>query len=175
MPKDTQDPDVIFEAKDLVISAVREDGSQLDIVKGVNFKVNKGEVVALIGESGSGKTTISLSALGYCKPGLQFTGGEAVLLGEGGFPVGWLPSLEFDDISTRIDAGGRLVVYSDGVTECLNREGLMFTDERLKDIMQETHHLPLDRALATLSKELDAWRDGQNFGDDVSLMAIERI
>lgn len=82
MPKDTHDSDVIFEAKDLVISAVREDGGQLDIVKGVNFQVRKGEVVALIGESGSGKTTISLSALGYCKPGLQFTGGEAVLLGE---------------------------------------------------------------------------------------------
>ncbi len=74
--------DIVFEARDLRISAVREDGSELPIVKGVNFKVRRGEVVALIGESGSGKTTISLSALGYCKPGLQFTGGEAILLGE---------------------------------------------------------------------------------------------
>jgi peptide/nickel transport system ATP-binding protein len=81
MAKDTETPEVVFEAEDLVISAVRDDGSQLDIVKGVNFKVHKGEVVALIGESGSGKTTISLSALGYCKPGLDFTGGEARLLG----------------------------------------------------------------------------------------------
>lgn len=81
MAKDTTTPEVIFEVEDLVISAVREDGSKLDIVKGVNFQVHKGEVVALIGESGSGKTTISLSALGYCKPGLQFTGGEARLLG----------------------------------------------------------------------------------------------
>jgi peptide/nickel transport system ATP-binding protein len=81
MAKDVETPEVIFEVEDLVISAVRDDGSQLDIVKGVNFQVHKGEVVALIGESGSGKTTISLSALGYCKPGLSFTGGEARLLG----------------------------------------------------------------------------------------------
>ncbi len=74
--------DIVFEARDLRIGAVREDGSELPIVKGVNFKVRRGEVVALIGESGSGKTTISLSALGYCKPGLSFTGGEAILLGE---------------------------------------------------------------------------------------------
>ncbi|SHJ89593.1 peptide/nickel transport system ATP-binding protein [Shimia gijangensis] len=82
MPKDTQANDVIFEAKDLVISAESEDGSELQIVKSVNFQVKRGEVVALIGESGSGKTTISLSALGYCKPGLKFAGGQAILLGE---------------------------------------------------------------------------------------------
>ena len=74
--------EVVFECRDLKIHAVRDDGSELPIVKGVDFKVRRGEVVALIGESGSGKTTISLSALGYCKPGLKFAGGQALLLGE---------------------------------------------------------------------------------------------
>jgi len=74
--------EVVFEAKDLKINAIRDDRSELPIVKGVNFKVRRGEVLALIGESGSGKTTISLSALGYCKPGLKFAGGEALLLGQ---------------------------------------------------------------------------------------------
>jgi len=81
MTVDSENNDVIFEARDLKINAIRDDGSELPIVKGANFKVRRGEVVALIGESGSGKTTISLSALGYCKPGLQFAGGEALLLG----------------------------------------------------------------------------------------------
>ena len=65
--------EVVFEARDLRIHAIRDDGSELPIVKGVDFKVRRGEVVALIGESGSGKTTISLSALGYCKPCLLYT------------------------------------------------------------------------------------------------------
>ena len=82
MTVDSENSDVIFEACDLKINAIRDDGSELPIVKGANFKVRRGEVVALIGESGSGKTTISLSALGYCKPGLQFAGGEALLLGQ---------------------------------------------------------------------------------------------
>ncbi len=74
--------DIVFETRDLRIGAIQPDGSEIRIVKGVDFQVRRGEVVALIGESGSGKTTISLSALGYAKPGLSFTGGEALLLGQ---------------------------------------------------------------------------------------------
>ena len=73
---------VLLEVDDLKISARRDDDSLLPIVKGVSFSVARGEVVALIGESGAGKTTIALSALGYTKPGLEFTGGEVRLEGE---------------------------------------------------------------------------------------------
>ena len=66
----------LLEIDNLVIDAVKDDGALLPIVKGVSFKLDRGEVVALIGESGSGKTTIALSALGYAKPGLKFSGGE---------------------------------------------------------------------------------------------------
>ena len=73
---------VLLEVDDLKISARRDDDSLLPIVKGVSFNVARGEVVALIGESGSGKTTIALSALGYTKPGLEFAGGEVRLENE---------------------------------------------------------------------------------------------
>ena len=73
---------VLLEVDDLKISARRDDDSLLPIVKGVSFSVARGEGVALIGESGSGKTTIALSALGYTKPGLEFAGGEVRLEGE---------------------------------------------------------------------------------------------
>ncbi len=73
---------VLLEVDGLKISAQRDDDSLLPIVKGVSFNVARGEVVALIGESGSGKTTIALSALGYTKPGLEFDGGEVRLEGE---------------------------------------------------------------------------------------------
>ncbi len=76
------DRKIIFEAVDLKINAIADNGTDIPIVKGVNFKVREGEVVALIGESGSGKTTIALSSLGYFKPGLQCVGGEARLLGQ---------------------------------------------------------------------------------------------
>lgn len=72
----------IFQCKDLKIEARPHGKDPIEIVKGVSFDIMPGQVVALIGESGSGKTTISLASLGYTKPGLFFSGGEAVLLGK---------------------------------------------------------------------------------------------
>jgi len=45
-------------------------------VRGVTFAVARGEVLALIGESGSGKTTIALSLLGYARRGCRIVDGE---------------------------------------------------------------------------------------------------
>jgi len=59
----------LLEVRDLRIEAPKKDEPAVKIVKGVSFDVKAGEVVALIGESGSGKTTISLGALSYTKPG----------------------------------------------------------------------------------------------------------
>ena len=71
----------LLEVDRLQIDARKDDDSLSPIVKSVSFTVQRGEVMALIGESGSGKTTIALSALGYCKPGLEFTSGEVRLHG----------------------------------------------------------------------------------------------
>ena len=72
----------LIEVRDLKIQARKDDGTPVPIVKGVSFDVKAGEVVALIGESGSGKTTISLASLAYCKPGLEFSGGEYRMRGK---------------------------------------------------------------------------------------------
>ncbi len=45
------------------------------IVDDVSFSISPGEVLALIGESGSGKTTIALSLLGHTRFGAQISGG----------------------------------------------------------------------------------------------------
>jgi peptide/nickel transport system ATP-binding protein len=71
--------DALLEIRDLRIEPV---SGGTPIVQGIDLTVQKGEVIALIGESGSGKTTIALSALGYVRPGLQVTGGSVFLGGE---------------------------------------------------------------------------------------------
>lgn len=71
----------ILTVTDLCIDAVADDGRRTPIVQNVSFTISRGKVLALIGESGSGKTTISLSALGYFKPGCELASGSVVLDG----------------------------------------------------------------------------------------------
>ena len=59
----------------------RPSGEWMPIVQGVSLEVHRGEVLALIGESGAGKSTIALSSLAYARPGCRFTGGEVLFDG----------------------------------------------------------------------------------------------
>jgi len=53
-----------------------EKSRHIDIVHGVDFDLEPGKVLGLIGESGAGKSTIGLAAMAYGRGGVELTGGE---------------------------------------------------------------------------------------------------
>jgi peptide/nickel transport system ATP-binding protein len=65
----------LVEVSGLHVTATGESGES-DIVRDIGFSIERGEVLALIGESGSGKTTIALSLLAYARHGCRIAGGS---------------------------------------------------------------------------------------------------
>ncbi len=51
------------------------------IVNSIDLTLDRGEVLGLIGESGAGKTTIGLAAMGYTRPGCRIVSGSIVFDG----------------------------------------------------------------------------------------------
>jgi peptide/nickel transport system ATP-binding protein len=71
---------VLLEVNDLRIEGFSEDRWH-QIVKGVDFTLRRGEILGLIGESGAGKSTIGVAAMGYAKPGCRINGGSVLFDG----------------------------------------------------------------------------------------------
>jgi phosphoserine phosphatase RsbU/P len=116
---------------------------------------------------------LQVAQAGHPGPVLIRKGGDVQILGAGGMPVGLWPDIEFDSFESRVHAGDRLLIYSDGVTESMNGEGDAFGEDRLLSYLKARTMQPLDELLEGLLTEIRAWRGAAEFGDDVSLLAIE--
>lgn len=101
----------LFEADDLVIEAPKA-GTWHPIVDHVSFSVRPGEVIGLIGETGSGKTTLGLSAMAYFRPGCRCTHGRALLHG--------VDMLTLDSAAKRALRGNRVAYLAQSAAAALN-------------------------------------------------------
>ncbi|WP_429932410.1 ABC transporter ATP-binding protein [Agrobacterium vitis] len=72
----------LVEIRDLKVQATTDSGRKVEIIKGISLDIPEGEIVALIGESGSGKTTIALTLMGHTRPGCRITGGSINVAGK---------------------------------------------------------------------------------------------
>ena len=75
MIKKFSDKDVLLEIKGLKIQGYTDE-TWVDIIKGVDLTLHRGEVLGLIGESGAGKSTIGAAAMGYARDGTRISDGS---------------------------------------------------------------------------------------------------
>ncbi|MBY5973878.1 ABC transporter ATP-binding protein [Ferrimonas balearica] len=70
--------DDILQIRDLRVAT----DSGVELLHGVSLDLERGEILGLIGESGAGKSTIGLAAMGYGRGGCRITGGTVQLAGK---------------------------------------------------------------------------------------------
>jgi phosphoserine phosphatase RsbU/P len=116
---------------------------------------------------------LRLAQAGHPSPILIRKNGDMEILGTGGMPVGLWRDLEFDCFDTVISQGDRLLLYSDGVTECKDVTDEAFGEGRLITHLKQCAKQPLDQLLEELLAKLKTWHGDMIFEDDLSLLAIE--
>jgi sigma-B regulation protein RsbU (phosphoserine phosphatase) len=97
------------------------------------------------------------------------------MMDAGGVPVGMLEGMTYDESTFMLTSGDRIILYTDGVTECENVLGEQFTLERFQVLLREHGQKPLSDMIAAIRQALVAWRGSTGFDDDVSILVIERF
>lgn len=94
-------------------------------------------------------------------------------LGDGGPPIGLLPEVEFENFEFDLKAGDRLLLYSDGINECQNKQGDLFDDEGLEKMLHQKLDARGPEFMDDLLWELTRFSGGEPFGDDISAILVE--
>lgn len=110
---------------------------------------------------------------GHPYPLLRRRDGTVEELGQGGFPLGLRRDLAIRRGQARMEAGDLLVLYTDGVAECVDGEGRAFGFDRLRRTVAVGGSAPMvhDAVLAAF----DRHRGDERLTDDVTLLTVERI
>lgn len=94
-------------------------------------------------------------------------------VGEGGVPIGILDAPGYEACRLQLAPGARLVLYSDGLTDCRDRADRPFGLERVQDVLRAGRAAPLAVAGERLHEALRGWRGGLPLEDDLAVLALE--
>jgi len=118
---------------------------------------------------------LSLVQAGHPHPMLVRPSGKVQRLGQGGLPIGLIPDAVYDRQEVAISPGDRLVLVSDGFTECPLPDGQDFGEDRLAESLIRSTHLSGADLLEALVWDLTAHSGSDSFPDDVSGVVLDLL
>lgn len=87
-------------------------------------------------------------------------------------PIGLWPGLEYEGEEIETIKGRSMFIYTDGLNEAENRQQEQFGDDRLLDILRNTHFDSAQQVIEKLKAEVEHHRDGAEPNDDLTMMCV---
>lgn len=130
-------------------------------------------LVVVIVDLASGRA--ELVQAGHPHPLMLNAKGQTKQLGRGGLPIGLVPGAEYEVVRFRMAPGDRLLLHSDGFSECPDPHETMLGMRRLGNLLKQTGTLPPVEALDTMVTSLRAFAQTDTFPDDLSGVVIDYL
>jgi len=100
-------------------------------------------------------------------------GGVRPLARVGGVAVGAMAGIPFEEGRERMEPGDVFFLYTDGVTEAMNREGELFGDTRLDQALRNyAGGVTMTDLVQGIRRDVDSYIDGAEQSDDLTLVAF---
>jgi phosphoserine phosphatase RsbU/P len=116
---------------------------------------------------------MTFSNAGHNYPVVVRREGEPLFLERGGTVLGILDGAGYEEERVRLRTGDLMVLYTDGISEAMNRHGELFGDARLYELVGGfPHHLCAREVAEKIFASLREFLDGEEARDDMTLMVL---
>jgi len=123
----------------------------------------------------------STGEVSYCNGGhnppylLPSAKGIKPLNDNSGMALGVLDEATYTESNVTLNDGDGIFLFTDGVTEAMDKHGNMYSDDRLKNLLENQNDFnPVDIVHKTLN-EVNNFSSGVSQADDITLMVIKYI
>lgn len=116
---------------------------------------------------------VELCHAGHPSPVVQRANGDIEFRQLWSTPIGLIENAEFVTTELALQRGDRLMIYSDGVTECPDPQNILLDEDGLASILKRLKDQTGLQMTDGLLQELARFRNGSDFPDDISAVLVE--
>lgn len=117
---------------------------------------------------------LTFANAGHNPPVLARADGSSVELDGDGAAVGFLPEVEFEELTETIGPGDCLLLYTDGVVEAMDPVDEAFGEERLAEVVIAMSTGGADAVIQAVVDSLNDFTGGGHQRDDITMVAVRR-
>jgi phosphoserine phosphatase RsbU/P len=92
----------------------------------------------------------------------------------GGLIVGITPSIKYDEAKIKLKKNDMLVIFSDGITEAMNKDEEEFEEERLFKLIKSNKDKKAEELIELIFKEVNNFAKGQPQSDDMTMVILKK-
>ena len=119
--------------------------------------------------------TLSYSNAGHNPPFLMNAKGEVSFIEYGEQPLGMFPGTRYHQYHLLLEPGDIMVLYTDGVTEASDPDGVEFGKDRLVQAVRDNCARPARELIASLEMAVLEWTANRGATDDVTFFVIKAL
>jgi sigma-B regulation protein RsbU (phosphoserine phosphatase) len=104
---------------------------------------------------------------------IRRAGNPEFLPTSGALPLGAFECSPYSSGTLTLGKGDTLVIYSDGVTEAMNKEEKLFTEERLLRTLRQVNGSPTDELIKKILADTHGFAADAPQSDDITILALK--
>ncbi len=89
--------------------------------------------------------------------------------------LGGMEAVQYKTYSLKLEKGDELYLYTDGVTDANNKEGKLYSEERLKDYLNNHEFKNMEELCLGVGEDIETFSEGASQFDDITMIGFRYL